>query len=106
VRRLWVQSRRGSSALELARIEQRRQVLRDLAEHAALAARLGCLDGVPVAQHLGRVSHLGVGEHVGVAADQLLAAVLGHLRKVAGAALLEQEREEKHLEEHIAELVE
>ena len=41
-----------------------------------------------------------------VAADQLLAAVVGHLGQATGAALLEQERQEVHLEEHVAELVE
>ncbi len=41
-----------------------------------------------------------------VAADQLLAHVLGHGGQVARAALLEQQREEVHLEEHVAELVE
>ena len=41
-----------------------------------------------------------------VAADQLLGAVLGDRRQVAGAALLEQQREEVDLEEHVAELVE
>ena len=41
-----------------------------------------------------------------MAADQLPPHVLGHLGQRAGAALLEQEREEVHLEEHVAELVE
>ena len=47
-----------------------------------------------------------VAEHVRVAADQLLAAVLGDLGERAAAALLEQQREEVDLEEHVAELVE
>ncbi len=41
-----------------------------------------------------------------VATDQLLAAVLGDLREIARAALLEQQREEHHLEEHVPHLVE
>ena len=41
-----------------------------------------------------------------VAADQLLGDVLGHRGEVAGAALLEQQRQEVDLEEHVAELVE
>src|SRR3954447_7100793 len=41
-----------------------------------------------------------------VAADQLLAAVLGDLGQRARAALLQQQRQEVHLEEHVAELVE
>ena len=50
--------------------------------------------------------HLDLPEHVGMAADQLLAAVLGDLGERAAAALLEQQREEVDLEEHVAELVE
>jgi hypothetical protein len=42
---------------------------------------------------------------VRVAADELLADVLGHLGHVARAALLEQQREEVDLEEDVAELV-
>src|SRR4051794_33928976 len=41
-----------------------------------------------------------------MAADQLLAAVLGHVGERAGAALLEEQRQEVDLEEHVAELVE
>ena len=41
-----------------------------------------------------------------VTADELLAHVLGDLREAAGAALLEQQREEVDLEEDVAELVE
>jgi hypothetical protein len=40
-----------------------------------------------------------------MAAHQLVVAVVGHLREVAGAPLLEQQREEVHLEEHVAQLV-
>ena len=82
------------------------QVLRHLAEHAGLAAGLGLLDRVPVAQHLVRGLGLDLAEHVGMAADQLLGAVLGDLGQVAGAALLEQQRQEVDLEQHVAELVE
>ena len=53
----------------------------------------------------GRLRRVGR-KHVRVAADQLLAAVVGDLREVAGAALLEQQRQEVHLEEDVAELVE
>jgi hypothetical protein len=40
-----------------------------------------------------------------MAPHQLVVAVVGDLGEVAGAALLEQEREEVHLEEHVAQLV-
>ncbi len=49
---------------------------------------------------------LDVAEDVRVAADQLLGDVPGHRGEVAGASLLEQQREEMDLEEHVAELVE
>ena len=49
---------------------------------------------------------LGLPEDVRVAADELLVDVLGDLREVPGPALLEQQREEVDLEEHVAELVE
>ena len=82
------------------------QVLGHLAEDARLAARLGLLDRVPVAQDLAGVLDLDVAEDVRVAADELLAAVLGDVGQRAGAALLEQQREEVDLEEDVAELVE
>ena len=64
------------------------------------------LDRVPVAQHLAGVLDLDVAEDVRVAADQLLAAVLGDLGQRPAAALLEQQRQEVDLEEDVAELVE
>ena len=51
-------------------------------------------------------SSLGVAEDVRVAADQLRRAGLGDRGEVALAALLEQQRQEHHLEEDVAELVE
>ncbi len=41
-----------------------------------------------------------------MAADQLLGAVLGDHRQVAGASLLQEERQEVDLEQDVAELVE
>src|SRR3954453_9937453 len=49
---------------------------------------------------------LHVAEDVRVAPHELGADVLGDLGEVAGAALLEQQREEVDLEEDVAELVE
>ena len=49
---------------------------------------------------------LDLAEDVRVAADQLRRHVLGDVGERAGAALLEQQREEVDLEEHVAELVE
>ena len=43
---------------------------------------------------------------MGVAADQLGAAVLSDRGEIPGPALLEQQREEVHLEEDVPELVE
>ena len=101
-----VEAAGGRAALHLARVQRPGQVLRHLAEDAGLAAGLGRLDRVPVAQHLAGRLGLDLAEHVRVAADQLLAAVLGDVGQRAGAALLEQQRQEVHLEEHVAELVE
>ena len=91
-----------------ARSSSAGQVLGHLAEDPRLAAALGRLDLVPVAQDLaGRASSTSTfAEDMRVAADQLLAAVLGDRGEVAGAALLEQQREEVDLEEHVAQLVE
>ena len=82
------------------------QVLRHLAEDAGLAAGLGRLDRVPVAQHLGGVRDLHLAEDVRVAADQLLARVARDRGEVTGPALLQQQRQEVHLEQHIPKLVE
>ena len=99
-------SGRGRPALELARVQRGGQVLRDLGEHAVAATLLSELDPIPVAQHVAGAAHLHLAEDVRVAADQLLAAVLGHGAEVAGAALLQQERQEVDLEQNVAELVE
>src|SRR4051812_8661274 len=93
-------------ALHLAGVQQRGEVLGDVAEDAALAARLGALDLVPVAQDLAGRLRGGVAEDVRMAADELRPAMLGDVGHVARAALLEQQRQEVHLEEHVAELVE
>jgi hypothetical protein len=91
--------------LHLARVERTRQVLGHLAEQPGLAPLLRALDLVPVAQDLAGALHLHRAEDVRVPADQLLAAVLGHLGERAGAALLEEQRQEVDLEEHVPELV-
>src|SRR3954463_9467536 len=101
-----VEPARRGPALHLARLEERGEVLGDVAEDAALAAGLGALDLVPVAQDLAGRLGRRVAEDVRVAADELRAAVLGDDGHVAGAALLEQQRQEVHLEEDVAELVE
>src|SRR5439155_20945931 len=85
--------------LDLPCVEQRRQVLRHVRERLAGApSLLLALDPVPVPQHFAGGLGLGVPEHVWMAADQLLRHSLGDLREAAGAALLEQKREEMDLE--------
>src|SRR4051794_29877525 len=96
-----VEARGRRAPLHLPGVQQRRQVLGHLAEDPGLAAGLRGLDRVPVAQDLAGVLGLDVSEDVRVAADELLAHVLGDLRQRAGAALLEQEREEVDLEEDV-----
>ena len=85
-----VEAGRRRAALDLARVQQRREVLGHLAEDARLPPGLGALDRVPVAQHLGGVLGLRVPEHVRVAAHELVVDVLGDLGEVPGPALLEQ----------------
>src|SRR4051794_12384945 len=104
-RRVDVEAGRGRPALHLAGVQQRREVLGHLAEDPGLAAGLGRLDRVPVAQDLAGVGDLGLPEDVRVAADELLADVLGDVGQRAGAALLEQQRQEVNLEQDVAELV-
>jgi hypothetical protein len=101
-----VEAGRRRAALDLARVQRSGQVLGDLAEDARLAAGLGGLDGVPVGEHLAGTRDFDLAEDVRVAADELLAAVLGDPGQVARAALLEQQRQEVDLEEDVAELVE
>ena len=54
----------------------------------------------------GRVQGARGLEDVGMATDELLVNPARYLRKVSLPALLEQQREEVHLEEEVAELVE
>ena len=56
-------------------------------------------------KHLAGGLGLGFPEHMGVAADQLLDHALGDLGEASRAALLEQQRQEVDLEQHVAELV-
>src|SRR5579862_9330091 len=74
---------------------ERRQVLRHVGERAVRTATLArALDLLPVApDRVGTVDDR-LAEHVGMAADQLLAAVVGDRGEIAGAALLEEQREE------------
>jgi hypothetical protein len=101
-----MQTRRGRPALQLARVQQRREVLGHLTEDASLTTRFVCLDRIPISQHFARIGHLRVAEDVRVATNQLLATVLGDLPKIAHTALLQQQREKYHLEEHVSQLVE
>ena len=89
---------------DLLGVERRGQRLRDLAEDLAAALVLA-LDLVPVAHHVAGGVRRTFSEHVRVAADQLLAAVLGHLGQAPLTALLEEQGQEVDLEEHVAELV-
>ena len=109
-------SLRVDPAQHLAGVEQGGQVLGQPLEWLAVAGALDlALDLLPLGQHLARCSHL-TGRAVArplitgavdvrVAADQFGGAGLGDCRQITLAALLEQQREEEHLEEDIAELV-
>src|SRR3954453_21775018 len=101
------QSRRRRPALDLAGVEKGGQVLGDVGERLRLGASSLdlALDAVPVAQHLAGGLCLGLAEHVGMAAHELRAHRLGDGAEIARVALLEQQREKEHLEEHVAKLV-
>ena len=91
--------------LDLARVQESREPLGDVVEDA-LAPLLLDLDPLPVRAHAVGGPGLDVAEDVRVPAHELRVHAAGHLREVAGATLLEQQREEVDLEEQVAELVE
>src|SRR5262249_41807564 len=72
----------------------------------AFALLLLDLQPLPVLAHAAGSLRLGRAEDVGMARDELGVDSLGDRLKVAGAALVEEEREEVDLEEQVAELVE
>ena len=91
--------------LQLARVQQRRERLRHLVEDT-LAALLRGLDPLPILAHTTGGLRLDLAEDVRVPPDELLVHRPRHLRQIALAALLEQQREKVDLEEQVAELVE
>src|SRR5581483_6425921 len=86
-----VEPARCGAPLHLARVERAGQVLGYLGEDARLAAGLGLLYLIPVAQDLGRRLGLRLAEDMRVTADQLLSAVSRHRPQIARSALLEQQ---------------
>src|SRR4051812_5569131 len=88
--------------LDLARIQRRRQVLRQVAEDRAV---LAALDRIPIAHDALGAVDLDVAEDVRVAADQLVDHPIRDRGQAARAALLEQQRQEVDLKENVAELV-
>src|SRR4051812_4545724 len=93
------------AALHLARVQQRGKVLRDVVEDA-FALLLLDLETLPVLTDSACGGRVDLAEDVRVAADELLVHRARDLREVAGAALLEQQRQEVRLEEQVAKLVE
>ncbi len=95
--------RRGAP-LELPRVEQRRKRLRDVVEDPLAALLLG-LDALPVLPHAARRLRVHLAEDVRVPAHELLLDPARDRLQRAGAAFLEEQREEVGLEEQVAELV-
>src|SRR5262249_54606284 len=89
--------RRGA-ALELARVQERRQRFRHMVEDA-FALLLLYLQPLPVLAHAAGSLRLGRAEDVWMPRDELGVDSLGDRLEVAGAALVEEEREEVDLEE-------
>jgi hypothetical protein len=73
-----------------ASVERRWQILGQRTEDRIAAARLIAFDLIPVAQHLAAAFDLDFAKDVRMAADQLLAAVVGDLAEVADSSLLKQ----------------
>ena len=95
----------GRATLDLAREQERGKRLRHVVEDAFAALLLG-LDRLPALAHAPCRARLGVAEDVWVPAHELFVYGPGDLVEVPFALLLEEQREEEHLEEEVAELVE
>src|SRR5262245_18359943 len=100
-----VEADRRGAALELARVEERRQRFGHMVEDA-LALLLLYLQPLPVLADAAGSLRFGRAEDVWMARDELGVDSLRDRLEVAGAALVEEERKEVDLEEQVAELVE
>ena len=100
-----VEAGRDRAALQLARLQERRQRRGHVVEDPLPALLLG-LDLLPALAHAPGGVRLDLAEDVRVAADELGVDGPRDLLEVAVALLLEQQREEVDLEEEVAELVE
>ena len=99
-----VEPGRGGAALHLPRLQERRKRLGDVVEDP-LAPFLLALQLLPAALDRAGRRQLGVAEDVRVPPHELGVDPSRDPGEVAGAALLEQEREEDRLEEEVSELV-
>ena len=95
---------RRSALLHLARIEQGGERVRNVVEHAR-ASLLLRLDLLPAYAHTPGRLRLGVAEDVRMAAHELLVDRLRDVLETGAAPLRQQEREEVHLEQEVAQLV-
>ena len=95
--------RRGL-AVELVRVEQRRQAGADAVDDR-VRALLRLLDLLPVGHHLGDGVRGDVAEDVRVAADELVVDAAGDVGDRERAGLLGEHRVEHHLVQQVAELV-
>ena len=100
-----VETHRRRPPLDLPRVEQRGKTRGHVVEDP-LAALLLRLDPFPVLPHPPGRARLDIAEDVRMAPYQLVVHRPRHLLEVAGAFLLQQQREEVDLEEQVAELVE
>jgi hypothetical protein len=105
VRRTMVETTRRSSPLNLSCMECARKILGHLAKNPLFPAILALLDDIPVGSDLLGAVDFDLAENMRMATDQLLPAVLGNCCHIAGATLLQQQREEVHLKQHITKLV-
>ena len=95
---------RPRAPLHLARVQECRQVLGNVVEDA-FAFFLLALELLPVLADAACRARLDLAEDVRMPPHELLVDPARHVLEIAGAALLEQQREEVRLEQEIAELV-
>ena len=91
--------------LHLARVEQRGQGLRHVVEDA-LALFLLHLQALPALAHSASASDVGFAEHVRVTPNELVDDRARRRFEIPTSFFLERQRQEKALEEQVAELVE
>ena len=97
---------RGRAPLQLSRVQERRQRLRDVVKDLRAAGFVSRLRSLPALFHLaGRAQLSRRIKDVRMAPNELLVDRAGDAREISPPLVLQQQREEERLEEEVAELV-